>query len=146
MGGHWPPGAGGPYGVGPQFNETKIGERPKGRARKGGGAGAEADSKGRGSNGPIATEEAQNPHSQWRCDRTDAAFESLVECVNVESDGDYIGDALCGGHFTNDHMRAAWRHELTNLISDQLRHVGFPTKADMFALTADGRHSGRRLE
>lgn len=143
---HWTPGATGLDGIGPQFNESKVGERPEGRTRKGLGAGTDAGSKGRCSNGPIAPEEIQNPHSQWRCDRTDAAFESLVECVHVESDGDYIGDALCRGHFTNDHMRAAWRHELTNLISNQLRHFGFPTKADTFALTADSRHSGRRLE
>lgn len=88
----------------------------------------------------------QNPHSQWRCDRTDAAFESLVECVGVESDGDYIGDALRGRHLTNDDMRAARRHESTDLSSNELRHLGFPTKTDTFALAAGSRHSGPRLE
>jgi hypothetical protein len=70
----------------------------------------------------------------------------LVERVSVEPDGDDIGDALRGRHFTDDHMRAAWRHESTNLSRNQLRHFGFPTKADTSALTADSRHGGRRLE
>jgi hypothetical protein len=70
----------------------------------------------------------------------------LVECVGVEPDGNDIGDALCGRHFTNDHVCAAWRHESTNLSCNQLHHLGFPAKADMSALTADSRHSGRRLE
>ncbi|MCV7008735.1 hypothetical protein [Mycobacterium gordonae] len=52
----------------------------------------------------------QNPHSQWRCDRTDAVLEPLVERVSVESDGDDISDALCGRHFADDHVRAAGRH------------------------------------
>ncbi|MFY2858266.1 hypothetical protein ACOJVU_00045 [Mycobacterium sp. THU-M104] len=129
-----------------QFNETKVGERPEGRARKGCGAGAEAGSKCRGSNGPIAPEQIQNPHPQRRSDRTNAAFESLVQCVNVESDGDDIGDALRGRYFAGDHVRATWRHESANLRSNQLRHLGLPTEAESFALTAGSRHSGRRLE
>ncbi|BBX58333.1 hypothetical protein MSHO_36780 [Mycobacterium shottsii] len=69
-----------------------------------------------------------------------------MECVNVESDGNHIGDALRCRHFTNDHMRATRRHESTNLRSNQLRHLGFPTEADTFALRTGGRHNWGRLE
>lgn len=67
-----------------------------------------------------------------------------MECVKVESNGDDIGDALCGRHFTNNHMRAAWRHKSTNLVTNQLRHFGFPTKADTFAPAANCFHRGRK--
>ncbi|SOJ54608.1 hypothetical protein MSIMFB_02097 [Mycobacterium simulans] len=69
-----------------------------------------------------------------------------MECVSVEPDGNDIGDALRGRHFTYDYMHAACRHESTNLTGNQLRHFGFPTKADTFSLTAGNRHRGRRLE
>lgn len=69
-----------------------------------------------------------------------------MECAGVEPDGDDVGDSLRGRYFADDHVRATWRHESANLRNNQLRHLGFPTEAEPFALTAGSRHSGRRLE
>ena len=70
----------------------------------------------------------------------------MVECVSIKPDSDDICDALCCWHLTNDHVCAAWRHQPTDLRSNQLRHLGFPTKTDTFALSAGCCHSARRLK
>ncbi|WP_304113642.1 hypothetical protein [Mycolicibacterium bacteremicum] len=74
----------------------------------------------------------QNAQSQRRCDRTDAAVESLFERVDVESDGDHIGDPLRRRYLSHHNMCSAGGHKAINLARNQFGHIGFPAERTSF--------------
>lgn len=120
----------------PQFGEGGEGGTGQGRCVR-----AEARGESRGAHGAVLTKEVEDPDAQRRPHWTDGGVQAPADRLGVEPNGNDVGDALRGRHLADDQMRAAPRHQLVDLTSDERCHFRLPVEHVTFALT--GGRAGR---